>query len=256
MASRVDAAGNSEQVLSRTVDRPLAKLDLERRPRSVTPLDDGVSFESRVLPVVVNRCVQSLGINPKISNNERLEQETQRLRIPEEPLGRRVERRDRKGRVDELSRGSLAQAGAGPQGGCPGRQILDDEQSGESRRVLDHRVIVDGAIRPADVGGERTSGSSRGDVPRQRPKDPADVRRITPDSVKAEQVNATRLVEVAPQCDLRVGGRATDQCRPTADGDSVSEIPNSQARVRGPRVTALEERSERHVARRVTGLRE
>ena len=66
----VDPRGEARQRLGRAIDGSLPQLHLERCPRTVTTLDDGVRFEIGAVWIVEHGCVQRLGVDPKVSNDQ------------------------------------------------------------------------------------------------------------------------------------------------------------------------------------------
>ena len=76
---RIHPIPQLEQAPRPFLDRPLAaELDLDAQPRTARRLDDGVDFQTGIVAVVIHLGVVSLGIDPKVPDGQRLEEEPER----------------------------------------------------------------------------------------------------------------------------------------------------------------------------------
>jgi hypothetical protein len=71
--------------------------------------DHGVDLQSGIVTVVVHFCVSRLGVDAKVTHDQRLEQEAEQLEILSELIGPRPERCHRKRWVHQVSLRSVAE---------------------------------------------------------------------------------------------------------------------------------------------------
>ena len=111
--------GNAKEVARPFLDVLLPEFHFHRSPGAVSSLEDGISLEARALPVVEDRRTDRLGVDPQITHNKRLEEQTECLGVSQEALRARAKSSGRKRWVDEVSRFGGPQDAAGPEGRSP-----------------------------------------------------------------------------------------------------------------------------------------
>jgi len=86
---------------------PGAELDLKGAPGAVARFDDDVDLEAVGVAVVVDGGVCGVGAHPDVAEDERLEQQAERIEVADQPRGGCVECRGRERGVDEVGAGPL-----------------------------------------------------------------------------------------------------------------------------------------------------
>ncbi len=100
---RVDAARKRAPRCRSGIDLADAERYLECRPL-VARVDDRIDLEPGLVSVVQNLAKERLGINTKITDDERLEEQTKRVEVSLEDSAGRAQGRNGERRVDEVAR--------------------------------------------------------------------------------------------------------------------------------------------------------
>jgi len=79
------------------------------------------------IAVMKHAGIRAIGVHPEVSDRRRFEQQSHRVEIVEQTVGRYSERGSRKGRIDEMPFRRDARADAGPDVRPPGGQLFQHE---------------------------------------------------------------------------------------------------------------------------------
>ncbi len=111
------------------VDRRWPEFDLEPGPSSIGEFDDGVHFESFAVSVMQHRCAQRLAQHTQVTYHERFEEEPEEVEVLEEALGSDAQRRNGKGRINEVTLPRRSELTCRAQMRRPCRLVLDHHQT-------------------------------------------------------------------------------------------------------------------------------
>ena len=215
------------QVLHPFLDRPLApELDLDPHPGAGRRLDDGVHFQPGVVPIVIHLGIVGLGVDPKVSHGERLEEEPERFEIGPQAIGAGAKRGNRQRRIDEVPLRRPAQPGAGTKMRGPRWLILDHEDPFQRVQIALNGLPMQQPRASARVGRDDGDRRLGGHVPGQRLQHPPDQHRIAAHTVHAPEVGAADLLRIVADEPLGIARRRVDHARPAAPADERDEIGN------------------------------
>ena len=120
---------DSPQVLGRCTDLTAAEIDFDSEPCAVVPLDDDVDLIPALgVPVVEDSAgLSGLGVNTDVMHDLSLEEESQGLRICEQPVGSGAQKAGRERGVGEAARRGPGGRLLGPQARGPCGLVLNEE---------------------------------------------------------------------------------------------------------------------------------
>ena len=95
------------QIAGTLLDHPRTQLHLKGRPPSVASLHHSIHFEPSVLPVVEDLGIGGLGVYAEVADDQRLEEESEELEVPEQSVGIGTQRGHGQGWINEVADGRL-----------------------------------------------------------------------------------------------------------------------------------------------------
>ena len=251
--------GDSPQVLGRCTDLTAAEPDFDSEPCAVVPLDDDVDLIPALgVPVVEDSAgLSGLGVNTDVMHDLSLEEESQGLRICEQPIDSRAQKAGRERGVSEVARGGLGGRLLGPQARGPCGLVLDEEhplgqvvKGGNGGRANSRRELL---LHPAS---ESREGSGLRLECGHSPQVGEKAARVAARPGEGGEVVLSDLLDVGPGSRLARRNRLVMPPRPPAGDNALDDVAKRRSRLDDVVKTARQERPQRDLAGGLPGLRQ